>query len=127
MKLATLSFPADPALLALIPDPPPMKQQKALAARRGAVSPVQSGDTLDRNSEQGFVAILVLLFGINPIRQKREMKLTFRAGKVMDFQPLDLFLDCDACRQQRGNRDDRPEFGWDPVAQFEGRQQRRTE
>jgi|GEM_PF-6675572 len=36
------------------------------------------------------------------------MKITFRTGKVMDFQPLNVLLDCDARCEQGRDRDQRP-------------------
>ena len=31
--------------------------------------------------------------GVGPVGQQREMQIAFRAGKMVDLQPLDLLLD----------------------------------
>ena len=55
------------------------------------------------------------------------MEVAFRAGEMMDLQPLDLLLDRLACRQQRRHRDERAQMRGHAVAQLQGGQERGAE
>ena len=127
VQLAALALPADPAPFAFVPDAPAMEQQEAVAARRRAVALVEPGDALRCSREESGVALEVLGRSIGPVGEQREMQIAFRAGEVMDFQPLDLLLDRRVRRQQRRHRDERAQMRGHAVAQLQGRQERRAE
>ena len=104
-----------------------MQQQKTFAAGRRSVALIQSGDAIDRDREQGCVAVLLFAVGIAPIGQQRKMQIALGAGKVMDFQPFDIFLDRASCRQHGRDRDQRPQMRGHAVAKLQRRQQCRAE
>ena len=67
VQLAALALPADPSPFACVPDAPAMKQQKARAARRRAVAPVELGDAVRRSGEESLVALRVFGRAVHPV------------------------------------------------------------
>ena len=84
--LAALTFAADPTLLALGPDPAPVKQQEASAR----VARVQLGDSVVRRLQQFGIARRGRFGGIGEIGKQAEEEICFLIGKKTDFQLLDL-------------------------------------
>src|SRR5690349_12447227 len=126
MKLAALAFPADPALLALIPDPASMQQQKSIAARRRAMSRVEFSNACKRSVKQRLIAGIALVVGINPIGQQREMEIAIRACKIMYLEPFNLLGDGVTRRQHRWNGDQGPQLLRYTGGKIERRQRRRS-
>ena len=50
-------------------------------------------------ARRAVVAFEVLGHCVDPVGEQCEMKVAFRAGEMMDLQPLDLLLDRLVCRQ----------------------------
>ena len=73
VELATLALPPNPALLAFIPDPASVQQQKAVAARRRAIAPIQACNAFDGDGKQRLIVVSMLAVAVRPIRQQREM------------------------------------------------------
>ena len=79
---------------AVVPDPPAMQQQEAVAAGRRAVARVQPRDARPRRRRAAPSSPSACsVGGIGPVGQQREMQIAFRTGEVVDLQPLDLLLD----------------------------------
>ena len=73
MELATLALPPNPEVLAFIPDPASVQKQKAVAAGRRAIAPVQACNAFDGDSKQRLIVISMFAVVVAPIGQQREM------------------------------------------------------
>ena len=127
MQLAALAFPADPASLSGIPHPLAVQQQETRAAGRRAITAIEPGNAGCCRFQQRLIAIDVLRWGIEPVRDQREMQFPFRACKVVDLQKPDLLFDRVGCREQRRHRDERAQVRRDAATKFQSRQRRCAE
>ena len=69
VQLAALALPADPPRFAFVPDATAMQQQKAVAARRRAIAPIETRDAFRRRGDQRRVALGVLGCGSRSSRR----------------------------------------------------------
>ena len=122
VKLAALSFPTDPTLLAVAPNAPTMQKQEARAARRGAVSFVETIDSCLSGGQQRRIARTALVAGIGPIREQREMQAAFGARKVMNFETFHKLRNFFFVDQHRRHDDDRAQRFRHAVEQRQRRQ-----
>src|SRR6185503_6922018 len=93
VQLAALALPADPQLLAFVPDPSAMEQQEPVAAGRRRVPAVQAGNGFDSDLQQRVVAFGRLACRIRPVREQSELNVPADTCEMMDFQSLDLLGD----------------------------------
>ena len=77
----------------------------------------------DGQSQQRLIAVFMLGCGIGPVGEQREMQIAFRAGKMVNLQTFDQFLDRRWRCQQRRHRDQRAQMRGNAVAQFQRGQQ----
>ena len=119
MQFSALAFPSDPLALALVPDPPAMKQKKTGPVRCRSVLAIEPSDSLDRRAQKLLVTCRVLGGGVRPVRQQRKPDIAIRAREIMDFQPLDELVDCRAAREQCRHDDDGAELTRNTVAKLE--------
>ena len=111
MELAALALPPHPHSLARIPASCTMIEQKAITAvGGGAVSRIQPRNAFARRRQQLHIRRHVFGGRIGPVRQKGEPHVAVIVGEIMDFQPLDFFLDIAAIGQQRRYDDHGAEF-----------------
>ena len=76
-----------------------MEQQEAVASAYGPVTLVKLCNALCCSGEESLVALEVLGHSVDPVGEQCEIKVAFRAGEVMDLQPLYLLLDKLLCCQ----------------------------
>ena len=123
MQLAALALPPEPAPLGVVPLPTTVEQQKSIAARRGTIATVQSGDPAAGGRQKLIVVVGGLTVGVAPIGQQREMKLAVRARQIVDFELLHLSLYRFDRRQNRRDGDQRAQGFRHAMAKIERRQQ----
>ena len=104
-----------------------MEQEETVTLRRRPVVAIQTGDTLGGSIEKGVISLGVLGRGVRPIRKKREMKVAFRTREVVDLQTFDLLFERAPRREQGRNGDHRAQIQRHAIAEFQARQDRRTE
>ena len=126
MQLAALALPAHPRPLALVPEPPPVEEEKAVAtARRSAVTPVETRHRLAGRDERVLVSRHALPGRIGPVRQDGETQIAVGIRQVMHFEPFDLLGGLGRIGQQRRDHDHGPQRGRHALAQVEPRQHAR--
>ncbi len=93
VQLAALPLPADPRAFALVPHAAAVREEESrTAARRGAVSRVETRDALARRRENGVVAGRLLAGRIVEVGDERVVHIAFGVRDEVHFEPLDLFL-----------------------------------
>ena len=90
VQLAALALPPHPDALAGVEHPAAVQQQEPGPARAGAVAAVQGLDLCGRKGEQRRIPVHHLLVRVKAVKEQGEDQFAFRAGEVMDLQPLDM-------------------------------------
>ena len=125
VELAPLALPSHPRALALVPAPPAMQNEEAIAAAgRGAVLPVEARDRRARGLQRDRVVSQALGGCVRPVGEQREADVAVRVGEVVHFQPLDLLVDDGPIGEERRHGDQRARARGHAVAELEAREHR---
>src|SRR5664279_1462337 len=95
-----------------------MEQEKAGPIGYRSMLPVETSDSLDRCAQKLLVVGCAFGGRVRPVRKQSKTDFVIRAGEIMDFQPLDQFIDRSACREQRWHDDDGSELERNTIAKL---------
>ena len=93
VELAALALPSDPPRFTLIPDATPVQKEKTRSSRRRAIARIQTRDAGRGGGDERSVAVGVLVQGVSPVGQQREMQIAFGAREVVNFETFDQVFD----------------------------------
>ena len=128
VQLPALALPPHPRLLPLVPDPPAVKNEEALAAARGRpMTAVQTVDRVARGGERLLVAGDAFLRRVGPVGQHGEAKIAVGVGEVVHLETLDLLVDLEPVAEQGRHDDHGPQRRGHAAAQLQSRQHARRD
>ena len=111
----------------LVPDPPAMEQEEAVAIRRGSMASIQPRDRRGGRAEEILVSRRTLRVGVRPVREQSEAEIVVGARQRVDLEPLDLLLDLRSRRQEGGHDDHRAQTRGHSLTKLEARQRPRAD